>query len=845
MEMGSRTDTIRVLHVDDDPTFVDMVATFLEREDDRIDVVTATSGDDGLTVLDETAVDCVVSDYDMPGLNGIEFLERVRDAHGDLPFVLFTGKGSEEVASEAISAGVTDYVQKSTGSEQYEILVNRIVNAVEAAWTRERAARQEHINTLIREINRRLVAAETVDEIEHAVCRTLANASQFRFAWIGEPDADSGEIVPRTAAGDATDYLDEVTIYDDERLRGRGPGGRAVRTNELQVTQRIDDDPTFEPWHDAAERYGYESVAVVPLSYGGERTGTLALYAEHPDAFDETELSVLEELGETISRALQAAEIRRRLESRQTPASRKEHYYRTLVDALPNGAVALFDADLRYTVVGGTVFDQLSLSPEAMEGQPLEAVHSTAFQDEYLEHYRAALDGEVRSFEFAYEGRTFEGHVAPVRDRTGAVVGGLAMTQDVTERVERQRELERRERVLRETYEAVSDPSLSVTEGIRALLRIGADALDVRYGVLSRVDGDDHVFELVHATADEGLDDGITEGEAVARSETYCERVVRSGETESVGDAGADPEFSTRPPYTEHGLACYVGAPVVVDGDVYGTCSFYGETPRAEGFPEWEVTLADLLCRWVGAALDRRETNARLRAQNERFREFTSIVSHDLRNPISVLSGALELAEMTGESEQFDRCRRALERMDALVEDLSTLTQEGAVVDDAEPLSLERTARACWATVETGDAELRTEGDSTIRADEDRLRQVFENLFRNSVEHGSTDDRTQSGDSVEYGSADDSLNADVDDGLTVRVGVLPDGDGFYVEDDGVGIPEDRHGEVFERGYSTATGGTGLGLAIVEKMAAAHGWTVTATEGREGGTRIEIDGVDLV
>jgi len=827
--MGSRTDAIRVLHVDDDPAFVDMVATFLEREDDRIDVVTATSGTDGLTILDERAVDCIVSDYDVPGLNGIEFLERVREQYDDLPFVLFTGKGSEEVASEAISAGVTDYLQKSTGSEQYEILANRIVNAVEAARMQARAARQERINTLIREINRRLVAAETVDEIERAVCRTLADATSFRFAWIGEPDEDSGEIVPRTSAGEAADYLDEVTLYYDERPRGRGPGGRAIRTGELQVAQRIRDDPTFEPWHDAAERYGFESVAVVPLSYGGDRIGMLAIYADRPEAFDDIELTVLEELGDTISRALQTAEIRRRLEAGQTAASRKEHYYRTLVDALPNGAVALFDTDLRYTVVGGEVFDQLSLSPEAIEGEPLTEVHSTSFQDEYLDDYRAALDGEVRSFEFTYEGRTFEGHVAPVRDETGTAVGGLAMTQDVTERVERQRELERRERMFRETYEAVSDPDLSISEGIRALLRIGADALDVRYGVLSRVDGDDIRFELVHDAADDGSGDGIlTEGDAVARTETYCERVVRSGETELVGDAGADPEFSVRPLYAEDGLACYVGSPVVADETVYGTCSFYGESPRAEGFPEWEVTLVDLLCRWMGAALDRQEANARLREQNERFREFTSIVSHDLRNPISVLSGALELAEETGESEQFERCRRALARMDALVEDLSTLTRESAVVDDAESLSLERTARACWGTVDTGDAELRIGGDATIRADEDRLRQVFENLFRNSVEHGSTDDSSEAGDG---------------ESLTVRVGVLPDGDGFYVEDDGTGIPEERRSEVFERGYSTETTGTGLGLAIVEKMAAAHGWTVTVTEGREGGARIEIRGVD--
>jgi len=821
--MGARTESIRVLHVDDDPAFVDMAATFLEREDDRIEVVTATDADEGLSILDGTAVDCIVSDYDMPGRNGIEFLEAVREEHPNLPFVLFTGKGSEEIASDAISAGVTDYVQKPTGSGGYEILVNRIVNAVEAARTRARAARQEHVNTLIREINRRLVASETVDEIERAVCRTLTNAAQFRFAWIGEPN-DSGEIIARTSAGDAATYLDEVTIYCDDRPQGQGPAGRAIRTGERQVARIIRDDRTFEPWHDVADRYGYESVTVIPLSYGGDRDGVLAIYADQPDAFDEIELSVLEELGETIGRALRSAEIRRRLESQRAVGSaHEERYYRTLADALPNGAVALFDTDLRYTIVGGAVFDDLSLVPAEMEGKSLTAVHSAAYREAYLDHYRAALDGETRTFEFTYEDRYFEGHVAPVRDESGTVVGGLAMTQDVTERTDRQRELERRERVLRETYEAIADPALSLTDGIRELLRIGTDTLDAEYGILSRCDGDEHVLELVHAVEDDG---DLVEGDAVPLSVTNCERVRRTAETVVGGAASEDAESPTRAPHTEHGLSCYVGAPVVVDGNVYGTFCFYGEQPRPAGFDEWEVTLVELLCRWVGSALDRRGTNARLRRQNERFREFTSIVSHDLRNPISVLSGALELAEATGEAKQFDRCRRALTRMGDLIEDLSTLTRDGAVVGDTEPLALGRTGRACWGTVETGDAELRIADDATIRADEDRLRQVFENLFRNAVEHGSTGNRTEA------------------DRLTVRVGVLPSGDGIYVEDDGVGIPENRREEVFERGYSTAEAGTGLGLAIVDTMAAAHGWTVAVTDGAAGGTRIELRGVEI-
>ncbi|MEZ3143691.1 GAF domain-containing protein [Halobaculum sp. MBLA0143] len=134
-------DPIRVLHVDDDAGFADLAATLLERVDDAVTVETETTAEDGLARLDDgESFDCVVSDYDMPGLDGIEFLERVREREPDLPFLLFTGKGSESIAGEAISAGATDYLQKDSGTEQYELLANRIVNAVEQYRASRRAS---------------------------------------------------------------------------------------------------------------------------------------------------------------------------------------------------------------------------------------------------------------------------------------------------------------------------------------------------------------------------------------------------------------------------------------------------------------------------------------------------------------------------------------------------------------------------------------------------------------------------------------------------------------------------------------------------------------------------------
>lgn len=141
--MGS---SIRVLHVEDDVSLGELTAEFLERESGRLDVETVPHAKEGMRRLDESEFDCIVSDYEMPGKTGIEFLEAVRERAPDLPFILFTGKGSEEVASSAISAGVSDYLQKESGTEQYEILANRVVNNVERARAqRELEKRKSHL----------------------------------------------------------------------------------------------------------------------------------------------------------------------------------------------------------------------------------------------------------------------------------------------------------------------------------------------------------------------------------------------------------------------------------------------------------------------------------------------------------------------------------------------------------------------------------------------------------------------------------------------------------------------------------------------------------------------------
>ncbi|TYL36570.1 histidine kinase [Natronococcus pandeyae] len=220
-----------------------------------------------------------------------------------------------------------------------------------------------------------------------------------------------------------------------------------------------------------------------------------------------------------------------------------------------------------------------------------------------------------------------------------------------------------------------------------------------------------------------------------------------------------------------------------------------------------------------------KERERELERKNERLDRFASIVSHDLRNPLNVANGYLELAMDHRSSTELEKIERAHDRMDRLIDDVLALAREGET-DGFERVSVDATAREAWQNVSTERATLEVDADRSIEADRGRLLQLFENLFRNSVEHGSTSSRSQTDDALEHAGSD----------IHLRVESLPNG--FAVADDGPGIPPGEREAVFEPGYTSEGENTGLGLVIVSQISEAHGWTVNLTTGETGGARFE-------
>ena len=691
---------IRVIHVDDEPDFADLTAIHLERERDDFEVVTTTSATEGLEHLAESDLDCIVSDYDMPGMDGLEFLETVREEYPDLPFILFTGRGGEEIASEAIAAGVSEYLNKGSGTDQYTVLANRIDNAVSQYRTeRELRSSTERLRKLYGGITDAIFVLDT----------------DWRFTHLNDR---AEEIFERTEA----EVIGE-NVWD---VFPEAVDTTFQQQYEKAMDQRIPVEfETFYPPLDV-----WVEVRAVPTE-----DGLTAHFQDISGKKDrERELERSEDL---LAKTQQMASVggweldRRENELRWTDETKRIHDLGLDYDPDLDEAIDFYHPEDRPIIE-----DAVSRAIEAGE----------------------RFDEELRIVTATGNQRWVRTLGEPQREN-GETVMLRGTTQDITEMKAQERELQRRNERLN-----------TIVENAPVVLF----ALD-----------DEGVFTLSEGRGLEGL--GIEFGELVGQS-----IFDRYAGTQIAEDARR-----------------------AIDGEAVHSTVDVGDRAFETWYePVTNGTETDY--RAIGVAVDitdLKEREEELRRQNERLDEFANVVSHDLRNPLGIAQGYLELARESGDDKAFAKIETAHQRMEVIIDDVLTLARQGQRVGETQPVSLPSTVEAAWGAVETDGAELiNGEGLGTIDADDGRLEALFENLFRNAIEHGG-------------------------ENVTVRVGRSPTE--FYVEDDGPGIPEDEREQVFDHGHTTSESGTGFGLSIVEQIADAHGWDVVISEGADSGARFEV------
>ena len=445
---------IRVLYVDDEPGLLQICKLFLERTG-RYSVDTIESAAAALPLLTGD-YDAVISDYQMPEMDGIEFLKRVRASGNTVPFILFTGRGREEVVIQAIDEGADFYIQKGGDPRsQFAELTHKVQIAVENHQAAEKIQTLNRLYSVLSATNRAMVRLRTKAEFFSEICRILVETGGFRLAWIGIADLDLKAILPAASAGYDDGYLDRVDISTEDVPRGRGPTGTAYREGRYYVVNDIAGDPRMEPWREGALKRGYLANSAIPFALGTRNAGVLSLYAPATGFFDEQIIGLLDELAIDISFALQTIDEEADRKAAEESIRDLEQKEADLINFLPDATFAIDRAGR--VILWNRAIEEMSGIPAAkMLGrgdyeyaasiygrrqpilidlirEPDEAIARGGYG--HIVRDRDTLIADTTVTLPTGERAVLMGKAAPLYNRQGEVTGAIESIRDITERV--------------------------------------------------------------------------------------------------------------------------------------------------------------------------------------------------------------------------------------------------------------------------------------------------------------------------------------------------------------------------------------------------------------------------
>nr|AUN37560.1 two-component sensor histidine kinase [uncultured bacterium] len=469
-----------------------------------------------------------------------------------------------------------------------------------------------------------------------------------------------------------------------------------------------------------------------------------------------------------LRRSLRYAIERKRL---QEQVRRSDELYRTFARNFPNGALMLYDHDLRYNLIDGQGMADLGLSKEEMEGKTLREVFSSEVADEAEARMRAVLSGETFNREILVRGQTLAIRHVPIRDGSGAIISGMMMSQNITERKRAE-------------------------ERFRALLESAPDAMVI-------VDEDGMVV-LVNSQTEQIF--GYDREELIGRSSQILAPI----------------------PFRENDQYQINDLEMQNTGDLGKILSFYALRKDGSQFPV-EVSLSPIeIEEGLLVAMSIRDVTERKLAEqqvlelaHERERvqllsNFVRDISHDFRNPLATLTTSLYILARATETEKkkvtLERAEQQIARLTQLIDrllimtrldtetalELYTMDVNRLITDFCSTLSFDAKKKAIQVACSLWENSL------PIQVNAKEFRLALAELGKNALEY-----------------------TPVESTITIRTRQQDNQAVVEVADSGIGIPSIEFALIFQRLYrvdkarSSETGGSGLGLSIVKRIIELH------------------------
>ncbi|MFW5952942.1 MAG: GAF domain-containing protein [Candidatus Natronoplasma sp.] len=783
--------TIKVLLVDDESLLLEQAKVFIEKKGGDIEVLTETSAKGALNRLDDEDIDLIVADYQMPRMDGLEFLKKVRDEKEMKgPFIIFTGKGREEVAMKALNLGADRYIKKEGDPKsQFDFLIQVITREIDRYNNKkEKKERERKIKELYK-ASTEIGAGTSESEIYKLALSSAQEILGFEASIICMLEDE--DLVVRAANGTKIEVGERHS--KDEGIRGL--------TFKNKESYLIDD---LSNWEEAQPSDpDFKSAISIPI----KDEGIFQVLSYQKGHFDESDLDLTEIL---VSQMVQAIE---RVRSREE-IKKNEKRYRMIFESANDGIIILDGADFKFIDCNEKTLEMFECDREDIIGSspwdfsPEKQPDGRRSKEKAIEKIDSALQDEPQYSEWVHtteKDETFHAEVSLNRytiDDNNYVLG---VVRDVSDRKEAEERLrESKEKIERlHSISAELETCRSEEKIYNLTVKVAEDILDFDICAIQKPeDGRMEPTAFSSGFPEDGYPapDPLPIDDSLA-GKTYSENRSFLAETPE--------DYDVINPTSEKfrsGISVPIGE--------FGV--FQAVSTEEEHFDEEDLHMVELLIDHVSEALKRTQI-----LEREDF--LHSLMRHDVGNKSKIVRGYLELMkdhDLPEEVEDFiEKAERAAQDGLDIIEKIRKLRkiEEEEEIKTIDLRSVPDKIRSEYAErLEEKCISLEVEEKSCSVVGGPLLHDLFSNLIENSIRHADCEKI-----SIRYESEGDRCK-------------------IRVEDDGKGIPDEYKERICEKGFKRGSGsGTGLGMYMVKEIINSYDGEIEVKDSEMGGARFDL------